>query len=187
MRAWRVVEHAQGPERQSVSGPQHGSGVEAQIRLTRDQGIGAEAEIEGGVRDHEQPTMLDGLDADAHVERRLAHAQADLRLEPLPLLSHEADQRNRGRTDLGCDPGQVIKGGLGWAVEDVVAVEGCEAFRFRPDGPSRRTHKAQRRLALSHAGLVFLPADARGSPRVVNGRYEIYRHAETSSSPVCSR
>jgi len=83
VRAWRMIEHAQGPERQSVSCSQHGSGVEAQIRLTRDQRIGAEAGIEGGVRDHEQPTMLDGLGADAHVERRLAHAQADLRLENL--------------------------------------------------------------------------------------------------------
>src|SRR3954452_5542444 len=61
--------------------------------------------VSGGVWDHKQPMMADGLSADRCIQRRLAHAQADVRFEPLSVFSDEADQCNRRSTDLGSDPG----------------------------------------------------------------------------------
>jgi hypothetical protein len=85
--------------------------------------------------------LPDRMCAKGNVARRLGHFQADLRLEPLPVLIQERDQRDRHVADFGRESGEIVQGRLRRRVEHVVLPQGLQAADFAGHG-SRRINPA---------------------------------------------
>ena len=62
--------------------------------------------------------------------RRLAKPEPELRLEPLAVGVFEGDQRDRRGTDPRRDAGDVVVGAFGGRIEEIVAPERGDPFRF---------------------------------------------------------
>ena len=167
------VEDADGADRLPLGGLQQGAGVEAQAGLAADQGIAGEAWVARGVRHVEEVVVQDGLPTEGGLERRLAHAEADLRLEELPPVADEVDHRDRCLAQLGGGLRDFVEILLARRVEQPVAVQGAKA---RSLSLARRggVHRADR---IGGTGLFqhARPAQAKVRPierqwRRVNGR-----------------
>ena len=65
------------------------------------------------------------------MSRDVSHAVTPcLRLEPLPKGIDQAHQRDRRLADLGCQLDKVIKGLLGFGVEDLIPTQRVETSGF---------------------------------------------------------
>ena len=67
--------------------------------------------------------MQNGSGTDRDLHGRLAQAEADFGLEPLPAILDEIDGSDRCSADLGGQLHQAIEGGLGGGVEDAIAAQ----------------------------------------------------------------
>jgi len=82
----------------------------------------------GQIRDIQGRTLIDGMRANRLLDRCFADAEAGHRLEPLPLLGHQADQRNRRVAQLPGQHDHVVKRNLGSGIENII-----EAKLFQAD------------------------------------------------------
>jgi len=117
-----VVEDADGAEDMAVGRDDGNSGVETDAGMTEDEGVLAEALVEVSVFDDEGLRLEDGVGAEACVAGGMADAEADLGLEPLPVLVDEADEREACGADEGGEGGDVGVALLGEGIEDSVGV-----------------------------------------------------------------
>jgi hypothetical protein len=85
-----------------------------------------------------QAALADGVVADRHLARRLLHAEADRRLEPLPVGGDEIHGRDGRVADLGGHLGDVVEILLRGRVENLVFFEGLEPVRLLPEGRRRQ-------------------------------------------------
>ena len=109
------------------------------MRVTRDQRVVCEAWVQRRVGDDEQAGLQDGMRADRAVDRRLAHAKPDFRLEPLAAVIDEVDDGNRRPADRGSDLDDFIEIGLARRVENAVVPQGGQAILFST--VQRRFHR----------------------------------------------
>ena len=91
--------------------------------------------------DLQQRVVPDRVVAERDLARRLAHAgEADIGLEPLPLLVDQAQQRDRGAACVRSRRGQRVEQGLGRAVEHhQLAQPGKPARLFWRGGQQRHS------------------------------------------------
>lgn len=122
-----VVEHANGADGMALGGLQERPGVELQMGLAGDQRIAREARVAGGVRDEEELLFQDRAGAERAVERRLAHAEADFRLEELAALADQVHDRDGRAADRRSECGDLVEPRFTRRVEDLVAVKGRQA------------------------------------------------------------
>ena len=66
--------------------------------------------------------------ADRLVERRLACVKTGLGLEPLAVMAHQADQRDRHVADAGGKIDEVVEIGFWLGVEDVIGAQRVQTF-----------------------------------------------------------
>ena len=74
------------------------------------------------------------MGADGVVERHFPHAEADLRLEPLPALGDQVHDGDRRVQQAGSQEHEVVERLLGRRVENPVTIERAQAFGFVPRG-----------------------------------------------------
>jgi hypothetical protein len=110
--------------------------------------------------------VQDGLPAEGGLERRLAHAEADLRLEELSPLADEADQRDGRLAQLGGGLRDLVEILFARRVEQPVAVQGAKA---RSLSLARRggVHRSDR---LGATGLFHHAGPAQAKVRPICGR-----------------
>jgi hypothetical protein len=136
-RARHTVDDAERADRHALRRPQRRAGVETDMRGAGHQGVGARARVGGEVRNHQQVRLDQRMDAHRLAERRLAGAEADAGLEPLPLGADEAHERRRRIADQAGDLHDVVELGLRRGVENVVARESLEAGVKERQGENR--------------------------------------------------
>ena len=129
-----AVDDADRAERLPVRRQQLGAGVEPQPVLAGDERVGGVAGIGRQVRRHEHAGLEHGFLADRDVERRLAHAEPDLRLEPLAVVGDEADHRDGNIEQAGRQAHDVVELRFPRRVENPVSVEGREPLTLAPGG-----------------------------------------------------
>ena len=122
-RARHLVEHAERAERHALGRLQAGAGIEAQMRAALHEGVVAGALVERQVGDDRQAGLAQGMGADRLAERRFGQADAEARLEPLPVFGHETDERDRRLADLARELDDVVIARLGRGIENAVTVE----------------------------------------------------------------
>ena len=127
LRTRHRIDHAKGAEGEAVLRVQRRAGIEADLRIAGDEGVVAGAGILGQVGNDEDAVAAERVRADRLRQRRLTGTEADPRLEPLPVLGDEADERRRGLAGLRGQEDDVLEAGLGGRVENVVGVEGGQA------------------------------------------------------------
>ena len=125
-----VVEHANRAERKALRRLQQRTGIKPQMRVARDQRVVREAWVQRRIRNDKQAGLQNGMGADRTVDRRLAHAKPDLRLEPLAALIDEIDDGNRRPADRGSHLDDFIEIGLARRVENAVVPQGGQAILF---------------------------------------------------------
>ena len=89
-----VIQHAERAHRQVPLG-QHDPRVKTQMRIRHTERIGRHARIGQRVPNDGETGLQDHVRADGRFERRLANAQPNLGLEPLPAFIDEIDDGNR--------------------------------------------------------------------------------------------
>jgi hypothetical protein len=72
----------------------------------------------------------DAAGADRLLQRRLAQRRADRGLEPLPALIGEADDRDRGLTDVAADSGDIVEGRFDRSVRITRDAQCSQPFGF---------------------------------------------------------
>ena len=122
------VEHADGADGMTVGRLQQGARIEAQAGVAGDQRISLEARIAARVRDTKEVFLEDFLPAEGALQRRLAHAQADLRLEELAPVADEVDRRDERLAEIGGGFGDLVEVLLARRIQQSVAVECAKAF-----------------------------------------------------------
>ncbi len=126
------VDDAEGSKIVALLGGQGRSGVEANIRRARDQGIVREAGVQGGVFDdhHRMGTHGDGVGAKGLIARRLGHLQANLGLEPLPFFINQRNQRNGRGEEIAGQTRQPIDRRVGVGIQQAVGPQGVQPWRL---------------------------------------------------------
>lgn len=90
------VEQTQSADARAMRGGQRDAGVMADARPAGDQWIGGEQRILARVGDLHQRIAFDGMRAEGDIPRRFAGIrQADVGLEPLPVLGNDGNQAHR--------------------------------------------------------------------------------------------
>jgi hypothetical protein len=102
------------------------------VRFALDKRVALEAGVLGRIGDDEEPWLEKGRGTDGLDEGRLAPAEAQLRLEPLPLFINEADQGDRCLANLRGHTNEVIEVRFRRCVEDAVASERRQPPPFIP-------------------------------------------------------
>ena len=126
------VDQAQRPKTVAPRRRQGRAGIEADVRRPGHQGIGGEARIGRGVGNHQHGvrTAADRVIAERPAARRLARVEPVVRLEPLALLVHQRDQRDRHAEKLGGERGDAVEATLGLGVQDLIGPERDQPVGF---------------------------------------------------------
>ena len=143
------VEHAKCAQGQSGSGLEQDAGIEAQAVLIGHQRIAGEPVVRGRVRHDETVLLQQGVTAERGLERRLANAQPDLRLEPLAVRIDQIDHRDGRVADAGDQRRHVIEIGFPIGIEDLVGAQGRESIILVPG---------------RHQGSVFVRSEVETRP-----------------------
>ena len=150
-----AVENAQRAEHEAVVGAQRRARVEPDIRLVHHQRVGRETLVAQRVLDDEPLLGAHHVVTERDVARHLAHAETDPRLEPLPTLVRQRDERDRRLADQGREPGEIVERPLRHRVEDLVTPQRLESRGFlRPQSNHSRAQPYLTRspLAPVHTG-----------------------------------
>lgn len=153
-----VIEHAERTD--PGAGHRHWHpGIEADVLLARDQGIGGETRIERGVGHHHGIVAgSDGMGAERDAGWRLRLVETDARLEPLAIAVDQAHQRDRRFGDCRRKTGDTVEVRIGRRVHGVQALKHGEPFRIHDDAADVR------RQTFSLVGHLSLKA-SRNRPR----------------------
>ena len=143
--AWDVIDDAQSAKRMTVARNERRTGIEADVRLAVHDRVFAEAHILESIVDDENPATPDGVRTERHAARRLGNRHPKTRLEPLPILVHERDERNRRAANLRREQDDVVEGLLRLRVEDPVAAQ-----RRQTSGLARVHHPIVALHGLAH-------------------------------------
>jgi len=127
-----VVEDTERSQGQSLGSLEYGPRIEAQVGFPGHKGIAIETVILGGVRYDEQARLQNGLLANGNIQGRFVQRHAHLGLEPLPIVRHEAHQRNRHVADLRSHLYDVIEILFPRRVENLVGPQGLQPILFNP-------------------------------------------------------
>ena len=103
-----TVHHAQGAERVAFGGDQRRAGVKTDVRVAGDQRIIGEALVARGVGHDEQIRLVNRVAAEGNVARCFSGVEPDPRLEPLALLVHQRNQRDRRTADVRGERGEIV-------------------------------------------------------------------------------
>ncbi len=124
-------------------------GVKADLRRAGDERVVGKAGIPGGVGHHDGRRGRQPMGAERDVTAGLACLEPERGLEPLPLVVHERDQRDRCPADVRRQRREVVEGLLRRRVEHVVFAEHGEAGRF-VGGARARSCDRRYRVILAH-------------------------------------
>ena len=126
-----MVHHAETAQRQALPVQQRRTGVEPDPRLALDEGVGAETRILQRIFHNHGPVGLeDRVGTEGLVTGGFLHADADPRLQPLPLRVHQAHHRHRHAADRRRDADEIVEGLVLRGVEDLRAGQGGQALGF---------------------------------------------------------
>ncbi|GJD92472.1 hypothetical protein BHAOGJBA_6026 [Methylobacterium hispanicum] len=123
-RARLAVEDAERADGVALRRRQRDAGVEAQVRLAEDQGVGRPVRLRREVFENENVVLAQRLRAEAEMQRHCARRVSDGGLDPLPIGIDEVDVRHRRVAGLRRHLRDVVEGRLGRRVEDRVGVKG---------------------------------------------------------------
>lgn len=101
-----------------------GARVEADARFADDEWIVARALVEREVVDDQQIARGKAMATHRTVDRRFARLEPDTRLEPLPVLLDQADERGGGLADMPGDERDIVEIAFRFGIEDVVVAKG---------------------------------------------------------------
>ncbi len=177
--AWDCVDDAQRAVDMAAAAHQRRAGVEAHVRLAQHQRVVHEARIGAQVGHFQQPAVLQRVRAQRHVPGRLRQAQADARLEPLPLLVDQADQRDRRLAQAGGEPGQIIEHRLG-------RVSSTCSARKRPVDRVRAGASAWQDRRVRTCERLVEDRPARRRPRGIIGPARPVRNTARCSLPAAA-
>ncbi len=153
-----AVDDGDRPDRGAVGGEDGSSGVEADLRAALDQRIAGEAAVLQCVADLQRLVGAQNrVGAERPVPRSGLLLDADLRLEPLPVLVDQGDQRDRRAADGGRQRSQVVEALLGVGVEHLVSPQRLETFGL--------VRRKRGRKILGHGSGVVLDDRGGGTKR----------------------
>ena len=147
---------------------------------------------------HQHPVFGDDVRAERDISRRFADGQAEVRLEPLPVLVDEIHDRGRSAARFGGEPRKRIVERLFGRVEQLVTLERAQARGFvgRDSGFDRRGHrtgtssKNPRKASLKASGAsAFATCPAPGDfdePRAGNAGGDLLRERARRDRVVLS-
>ena len=115
------IDHAQSPELEAFARDQRHARIEADPGLAGDQRIAREPLVLMCIGHQQYPVLQDGMSAERHIPGRLCGVQAMVRLEPLPVVIDQRDQRDRCPEQVAGQAGDAIEGLLRCRVEYVQA------------------------------------------------------------------
>lgn len=87
------------------------------------QRIAVESRILRQVRHDHYARLQDGMTTDRNVERQFVLADADFRLEPLPVIGHEIDDRHWRIEDVGRHLRNIVEHQLASGIKNAIALE----------------------------------------------------------------
>jgi hypothetical protein len=154
-----TIDDAKSAERGAVGGEQRLAGVEADRGRAGDERVAGEAGVDRGVGDLEALGLLlsDGVTAERDRARRLGGLEAEARLEPLPIVVDQTDQRNGRRTNLASQMHQIVKSSLGRRVQQPQPSQRVEPMllvarrrRRHVPAPTAATAVARRRRTVTN-------------------------------------
>ncbi len=117
------VDDADGADPLVLGGSQGCAGVEANLRVPDDQGVGGDPLVFRRVGDDHDLVTLDRVVAERDIAGGLRDLQPHRGLEPLPLLVDQRHERDRGPADDGRERRDVVEQLLARRVEDSRAVQ----------------------------------------------------------------
>src|SRR5581483_9529050 len=125
-----VVDDAERAERVAVRSNKGRAGVEADARLAGHQRVVGKALVFERVGNDEEVLVQNGVRAEGNFAGGFLGGDADLGLEPLTVLVHEADHGNGSFADAGGELGEVVEDLFGDGIHDVILPEDFQAFLF---------------------------------------------------------
>ena len=138
--AWHAVDQAQRAYGVALGTDQRRSGIETHTALADDERVIGESRVGASVVDDHHFGAADGVVAEGDLARRLAHGQADARLEPLALAVDQAHQRYRHLEPARGQRGDLVECSLCFGVEHRVVDQRLEALRFGVRQSGRLRH-----------------------------------------------
>ena len=124
------AQHTQRAERQALLVDQRDAGVEAHVHHAGHQRVIRETGVPRRVPHHQRRARMQGVSAERLVPRRLAGVEANPRLEPLPVLVDQADERHRRAAKLRRQRGEVVEALFRLGIEDTVRPQGLQTLGF---------------------------------------------------------
>ena len=119
------------PQGVAVRSQQRGAGVEADAGIVQDQRIVGKAGVDEGIGDHQNLVRLqDRVGTEGQVARGLRRRQPQTRLEPLPFLVNQRDERNGRAADLRGQERDVVIALLRGRIQDLQPAQGGKARGF---------------------------------------------------------
>lgn len=130
----------------------------------RHQRVVGEARVLGGVLHLHEAGLVDGVGAEGDGARGLARGQADVGLEPLARLVHQADQGDGGLGDLGGQQRELVEHVFFRRVQDVQHAQGIEARLLVGGLGGQPAHKLlhQRRDVMAFVEIGIRPGREAG-------------------------
>ena len=122
-RARHAIDDAQRAEGVAIARDERRAGIKTDVRVAADQRILAKPLVVERVGHDEDAASPDGVRAERHAARGFGHRHADTRLEPLPVLVDQRDQRDRRTADLRGEQDDVVECLFGLGVEDAIGPE----------------------------------------------------------------
>jgi hypothetical protein len=120
-RARLVIEHAERAERQAIVGLEQRAGVEADVRIARDERVAIEARILGGIGHHQEIVFQQRVGAERRRQRRAVDAETDFSLEELLVATDQVHHRDRRLADRRDEFGDLVERRLARRAHDPVA------------------------------------------------------------------
>jgi hypothetical protein len=118
------------------------AGIETQPGRARHQRVALEPRVLARVRHHHLAFLQQRELADRVVERHLARAEPDFRLEPLASLREQVDGGDRCIQQLAQQTDEVVEAALPRRIEDAVGVQHRQALVFGADREGRVHRRA---------------------------------------------
>src|SRR5262249_54623271 len=100
--------------------------IESNFRIGNNQGIVCEPFALAGVGNNKNIRLQDRGSTKSDVARGLKNGYTHLRLEPLPVSVHKADQRDGSLTDIRGQEGEIVERGFRFGIENLVAPQCLE-------------------------------------------------------------
>ena len=152
-----AVHHAQRPQGVPRVVAQRRAGVEADVRVARDQRVVVEPRVRGGVGNDEHVRFEDRVRAERGIPPAFRPRQAHPRLEPLAVGVDKADQGDWRPTHVRGEASRVVERLLGRRVQNVQPVQAAQPPRLGRGfiGPDHTTWMTSREAGVIAADAVL--------------------------------